>query len=287
MQLKISTLQLPIIDWVGEFPLVNPVFDFTYCNPTDTIHLYGYDGYIRIDSKEFRVSPGDITCIKSGSVYSYSSANPGKHWCCHFTDKPTQEDLSVEIPQNYTPLGVNSLFFREQFKHISTLFNAMGTNKATDLMSLEARYRLKALLMSISVQSNSIRSSKRCSTFNWEHLLSWIDESLDQPICTASLAEKANIAANTLSQKFKKQYNFTISQYILHKRIDKAKALLTATTMTIYEIGESVGIGDPQYFNKQFRKVSGISPSLYRKENQKYLDSITNGLATKDGKWNS
>jgi len=102
-----------------------------------------------------------------------------------------------------------------------------------------------------------------------------------------------------LSQKFKKQYNITISQYILHKRIDKAKTLLTATTMTIYEIGESVGIGDTQYFNKQFRKVSGISPSLYRKENQKYLglitrkecqkyrDIITNGLATKDGKWNS
>ncbi|KKK96784.1 hypothetical protein LCGC14_2659300, partial [marine sediment metagenome] len=175
---------------------------FTYCNPTDSIHLYDYDASIRIDSEEFRVRPGDITCIKSGSVYSLSTDKPGKHWCVHFNDTPTQEDLAVKIPV-YTPLGVNSLFFREQFKYISSLFNNLRTNKATDIMSLEARYRLKALLISISVPSNLVRKNKRSSSsFDWEQLLSWIDERLDEPISTALLAEQANIAPNTLSQKF-------------------------------------------------------------------------------------
>jgi AraC-like DNA-binding protein len=287
MQLKISKLQLPIIDRIGEFPLMNPSFEFTYCNPTDSIHLYDYDASVKIDSEEFRVRPGDITCIKSGSTYGFSSDKPGKHWCAHFNDTPMQEDLSVEIPI-YSPLGVNSLFFREQFKYISSLFNNLGTNKATDIMSLEARYRLKALLLSISVPSNLVRKNKRSnSSFDWEQLLSWIDERLDEPISTVLLAEQANIAPNTLSQKFKKQYETTISGYILHRRIDKAKSLLTATTLTIYEIGRSVGIGDPQYFNKQFHKITGMSPSRYRDENQRYLNSITSKLATKDGKWNS
>ena len=285
MSIKISNLQLPIIDRIGEFPLINPVFEFTYCNPTNTIHIYGYSGYIRIDSKEFKVSPGDITCIQSGSVYSISSDNPGKHWCVHFCDTPTLEEKAIEMP-SYIPLGVNSLFFLEQIKHIGSLFNSSSTNKRTDLMSLEARYRLKALLLSISVQKTAKQMSKRCkSTFSWETLLSWIDESLDQPVSTALLAKKVNITANTLSQKFKKQYHTTINQYILHKRIDKAKSLLTATTLTIYEVGISVGISDPQYFNKQFRKVTGISPSLYREENQEHLSSITTELATKEGKW--
>ena len=46
-----------------------------------------------------------------------------------------------------------------------------------------------------------------------------------------------------------------------------------------------MGIPDPQYFNKQFRKVTGISPSRYRDDNQEYLGNIPDELALKDGHW--
>ncbi len=44
---------------------------------------------------------------------------------------------------------------------------------------------------------------------------------------------------------------------------------------------------DPQYFNKQFRKVAGISPNRYREENSDYLDSTAVELAAREGRWES
>jgi hypothetical protein len=41
----------------------------------------------------------------------------------------------------------------------------------------------------------------------------------------------------------------------------------------------------PQYFNKQFRKVTGNSPSRYRDDNQEYLRNIPAELSTKQGSW--
>jgi AraC-like DNA-binding protein len=53
--------------------------------------------------------------------------------------------------------------------------------------------------------------------------------------------------------------------------------------LTIFEVGCAVGIPDAQYFNKQFRKGTGISPRRYREGNQEYLGNRSNELAAKEG----
>ena len=287
MEITIQDNAQLTIDRIGEYPLMNPVFNFTYRNPTNTIHIYDYGGHVRINSTEYEFSPGDITCIQGGTLYSYSTDTPGKHWCVHFYNQSGTTGNNINLP-DFIPAGVNSLYYLEQMKHISTLFNTLGTGEATELMNLEARYRLKALLISMHLMANGKQKHSRSkSNFAWDSLLNWIDENLSQPISTAMLARRANVTANTLSQKFKKQYNTTISKYILHKRIDKAKSLLTTTCLTIYEIGTTVGINDPQYFNKQFRRIAGMSPSRYRDENQEYLSTPPNQLAIKGGRWDA
>ena len=274
---------LPVVDRAGFFQLLNPVFEFTYRNPTNVIHLYDYHGRVRIGSKEYTFSPGDITCIQSGSVYSFSTEAPGKHWCIHYTEIPTEGLGALKLP-SHLQLGVNSLFYREQLQLISRLFNSQqgGDNP----IQLEARYRLKALLLALHNLSVSRSSGKRSrSNFSWDNLLEWIDAHLDQPLTVPLIAERANLAPGTLTKKFKQAHKTTLSQYLLHRRIDKAKSLLATTTLTVYEVGSNVGIPDPQYFNKQFRKVTGNSPSRYRDDNQEYLSNIPNELSTKEGRW--
>jgi AraC family transcriptional regulator len=274
---------LPVVDRAGFFQLLNPVFEFTYRNPTNVIHLYDYHGRVRIGSKEYTFSPGDITCIQSGSVYSFSTEAPGKHWCIHYTEIPTEGLGALKLP-SHLQLGANSLFYREQLQLISRLFNShqSGDNP----IQLEARYRLKALLLALHNLSVSRSSGKRSrSNFSWDNLLEWIDAHLDQPLTVPLIAERANLAPGTLTKKFKQAHKTTLSQYLLHRRIDKAKSLLATTTLTVYEVGSNVGIPDPQYFNKQFRKVTGNSPSRYRDDNQEYLSNIPNELSTKEGRW--
>lgn len=285
MSVTISTSELPVIDRVGLFPLLNPVFDFTYRNPTNAIHLYDYHGGVRVNSKEYAVSPGDITCIQSGSVYSIASDAPGKHWCIHYYDTPVQGGGAIDLP-DHLRLGINSLFYREQIQLISRLWSSHERSPNADLVNLEARFRLKALLLALHNLIDGHPSGRRSrDNFSWETLLGWVDDNLDQPISVSLLAERANLSPGTLAKKFKQAHRITLSQYLLHRRIDRAKSLLATTTLTIYEVGASVGIPDPHYFNKQFRKVTGISPSRYRDDNQEYLSNISHELAVKEGQW--
>jgi AraC-like DNA-binding protein len=285
MSVMLSTIGLPEIDRAGFFPLLNPVFDFSYRNPTNAVHLYDYHARMRVNSDEYAIHPGDITCIQSGSVYSIATDEPGKHWCVHYYDTPEQGEAVVELP-GHLALGGNSLFYREQIQHISRLCRGPEESKGANLLKLEACFRLKALLLSLhNLTAGQATSRRSRGNFSWDELLGWLDENLDRPISVSLLAEQANLAPNTLAKKFKQAHKTTLSQYLLHRRIDKARSLLATTTLTIYEVGASVGIPDPQYFNKQFRKVAGISPSRYRDENQEYLSNIPNELATKGGQW--
>ena len=285
MSIITSSTELPIIDRAGLFPVLNAVFDFTYRNPTHVLHLYDYHGRIRIGSKEHTFSPGDITCIQSGTVYSIQSESPGKHWCIHYFETPLKDSRKIKLP-SHIPLGINSQFYREQMQLISRLFGGHIDQEQGEPIQLEASFRLKALLLALHNLSVSRPSGKRAHThFSWDKLLEWIDENLDQTLSMPLLAERSNLAPGSLTKKFKQAHKTTLSQFLLHRRIDKAKSLLVTTTLPIYEVGARVGITDPQYFNKQFRKVSGISPSRYRDENQEYLSNVPNELSTKEGRW--
>jgi len=284
MHTTFSDLGISKIDRAGQFPLLNPVFDFTYRNPTHALHLYDYHGRIRIGSREYSIHPGDMTCISPGTVYSFATDTPGKHWCIHYFENPVQGAKTYPIP-NYLRLGVNSLFYLEQVRLISRLCHHHRQDEQ-DPAQLEARFRLKALLLSLHNVSRGQPAGRRTrSTFSWDPLIAWMDDHLDQPISLPQLAEIANLAPGTLSKKFKDSYKTTLSQYLLHRRIDKAKSLLATTTLTIYEVGSTVGIPDPQYFNKQFRKVTGLSPSRYQDENQEYLIHVPEETAIQEGRW--
>ena len=284
MSILCHVTDLPEINRAGEFPLLNPVFDFTYRGPTNVIHLYGYDGRVRINSREYRFRPGDLTCIQGGSVYSIKTENPGKHWCIHFREAISQGAETFELP-DIIALGANSLFLREQIRQIVSLFNTLGTHGRAKWLNLEARHRLKALLFSmhnLQGQTGRAQGRKMC---DWDQLLSWIDDNLNRLITTSDLAHRAGVGSPTLAREFKRYHHTTVSGYLLHRRMDRAKSLLTSTTLPVQEVGSAVGIANPQYFNKQFRKLAGKSPSRYREEHRDYFNTVAEGIAVKDGQW--
>lgn len=109
------------------------------------------------------------------------------------------------------------------------------------------------------------------------------DQHLGGPINPESIAKLANLPPATFSRKFKKSHVAHFQKYVTHHRIDKAKRLLANNTMTIFETGAAVGIADPQYYNKQFRCVVGMSPTKYREMFHERMAVNDQQIATKDG----
>lgn len=83
------------------------------------------------------------------------------------------------------------------------------------------------------------------------------------------LADKLNYTKYYLSRKFQKEMGVSINDYIRGRKIDEAQLLLRTTATSILEISNILNFCSRSHFTDSFQKVTGISPSQYREENQR------------------
>jgi len=72
-----------------------------------------------------------------------------------------------------------------------------------------------------------------------------------------------------LAKLYKKRTGITLKTYINEYRIEKAKELLRTGDKTISEVAESVDFDNFSYFSALFKKITGVSPSVYKDANYK------------------
>ncbi|MBL4699746.1 MAG: AraC family transcriptional regulator [Phycisphaeraceae bacterium] len=89
---------------------------------------------------------------------------------------------------------------------------------------------------------------------------------LDQPISLDALAQAIDVSPYYLSRVFSQENGFTLSSYLTQQRMEKARQLLTQTTLSIKEVAYAVGYRDSHYFSRVFRGAFYISPSAYRRQ---------------------
>ena len=97
-----------------------------------------------------------------------------------------------------------------------------------------------------------------------KRVVSYIDENLDDELSLTALAEIGGFNASYLSRLFKQIQKETISDYILHKRMNLAKELLANSNEKIQDIAAKTGYISAHSFTRAFRNEIGISPTEYR-----------------------
>lgn len=97
-----------------------------------------------------------------------------------------------------------------------------------------------------------------------QQIIAEIQENDTRGISLTDLSHKYKISTGYLSKMIKKELNLSFSEYLMVRRIQKAKKLLEDDKLSIDAISEMVGYNDYFYFIKVFKKATGISPSKYR-----------------------
>ena len=97
----------------------------------------------------------------------------------------------------------------------------------------------------------------------------YIEEHYASPLHIAELAKLTHMSESNFYASFRKQYGTSPIAYLNCYRMSIASELLKNTEMSIADIADSVGVHDPVYFNKLFRKTYQLSPRNYRKIHQK------------------
>jgi two-component system response regulator YesN len=80
------------------------------------------------------------------------------------------------------------------------------------------------------------------------------------------MAEEMGFSTGYLSTVFKKTFGVTFQDYVLDKRLSRAKILLLTSDKKNYEIADEVGFDDVNYFGTRFKAAYGMSPKQYKKK---------------------
>jgi two-component system, response regulator YesN len=93
----------------------------------------------------------------------------------------------------------------------------------------------------------------------------YIDQNYeDSSLSLSMVADQLKISPSYLSHIFKDELNVNFISYLTEKRVIKAKEKLSETQLPIYIISEKVGFNDPKYFNRVFKRQTGITPKQFR-----------------------
>ncbi len=174
-----------------------------------------------------------------------------------------------EIYEKYRERGGRPVFRPqnpEKFVNVlQELYNlAKSTDYIRDMRINEELNRLLTLLMEESWHpENGETSGKKKEIIA---VREYLNEHFSEKTSLDELAARFYINKFYLTKIFKETQGITISGYILEKRITRAKQLLRFSDRTIEEIGGMVGMPEPDYFSRTFKKVEGISPREYRKQ---------------------
>ncbi|MDD7739694.1 MAG: AraC family transcriptional regulator [Fusicatenibacter sp.] len=97
------------------------------------------------------------------------------------------------------------------------------------------------------------------------YMCTYIDKHIREVISLEEMAKGVGYDTYYLTTLFKKDTGKTIKTYILEKKVEQAKILLSSTLMETQEISDRLSFQSASYFCTQFKKITGESPLSYRK----------------------
>ena len=97
-----------------------------------------------------------------------------------------------------------------------------------------------------------------------QKVLSYIRKNIYKTIDIDSLAAISCLSKDHFIRLFKKEVNNTPLQYINQKKIEKAQLILITDSMPVKNISYLLAYEDHSYFNRLFKKLTGVTPQQYR-----------------------
>ncbi|SER56940.1 response regulator [Psychrobacillus sp. OK032] len=98
-----------------------------------------------------------------------------------------------------------------------------------------------------------------------DQVLAYLEKTPLKQVSLTDAARSVHLNPSYLSQLFKQQLNTKFVDYLTELRIQEGKRLLLNTTLKMSEIAERVGYSEVAYFSNNFKKMTGYSPSEFRK----------------------
>jgi AraC-like DNA-binding protein len=102
---------------------------------------------------------------------------------------------------------------------------------------------------------------------SWEGLqqaLEFIDAHLGERLTLLKIADEAQLSPYHFAHVFKRFTGIAPHQYVMQRRLERAKQLLAGTDLAIAEIAAELGYASQSHFSEAFHHATGVTPLTYR-----------------------
>ena len=99
----------------------------------------------------------------------------------------------------------------------------------------------------------------------------WLRENFRDTNALAHVTDLSAIPERTLKRRFKAATGSSLIEYLQNLRVEEAKRLLESTELPMDDISEQTGYSDTSFFRRLFKRLTGLTPSKYRKMFQPIL----------------
>lgn len=233
-----------------------------------------------VNNEEYQIHRGDVFVIGNDIAHGYT--NPSDFQICNIMFQPEivfQPDYDIKLSSGFHALFIIEPCITKDSRFQSRLkLNYEAYEKLSQLIdsmidcSIHKTNGWKTSLLSGFLQIVVFLCNEytlphtvpKDSLLNLALPVAYIQKQYANNISIEKLAELSMFSVRHFSRLFQQTYQISPLQYILKVRIHHACSLLSQTTLPVSNIAFSCGFGDSNYFSRQFKKMTGISPIDYR-----------------------
>lgn len=177
-----------------------------------------------------------------------------------------QDNRMCYLPTHY---HIDDLSFSTYLVHVLEE-SLKEYNRQFEHYRISFSCKLLEILINISKEyvATTIEDLKSTYSKDYQKVVSiqhFIHNNYTTKINSTTIEQTLNFNYDYLNRIFRKMTGYTIIYYLTLIRINKSKELIIQTNNKISDIAVQVGIKDPYYFSKTFKKTTGYTPSEYRK----------------------
>jgi len=104
------------------------------------------------------------------------------------------------------------------------------------------------------------------SAWKLKLVISHIEDNLESELSLAEIAKVAGVSVSHLKTLFRRSTGTPVHQYILRRRVERAKLLLQDESLSIAQIAFATGFAHQSHLARHMRKILGVTPAVARKD---------------------
>jgi AraC-like DNA-binding protein len=241
-----------------------------------TLILEGSGQRLIGDSVEEYV-PGDLVLIGANLPHTYHSGPvEGKHRALVFQFRPSllgesflalpeMESLRVFLAQAEHGLSFHFLGGALRAAILERLCDLPSRTESAQVLGLLGIFdSLAHDALGRRICDHNLLPTRVEDQLRIQKICGYLCKNYHQAIDYQHLSGKLNLSQASLCRLFRRSTGRTMTGYVNEYRISMAAQLLKETDKSILEIAFEVGFGNYSHFNRQFQKIKGKTPRVYR-----------------------